>query len=274
MDQPMPSSVFPRRFWRDLLVLFAVLALATVVADLPRALSGLYLGDLTSDKSYAYTETYRRAGEIAASSGEAIEFGAWGRSDPFGGREDMNETFAYVLLDHFNPGFALRIATLLLLLVGAVRIASRSGEEKATAARLRVAGTLAAAGSGYTLLLSLATPVSGAYYFAFTLAVLIGTLGVDDVQSGGRVKPWIAISLAAALFYALIDPAYISMRGASYYDYMVRARISLPVYYILGILQWSLMFILPYRFFLRWVSADESPVLGTESPARAVEMAV
>lgn len=270
----MPSSYFPPFFWKRFALLFAVLVVGPAVLDIPRMLAGYYS---QSAWTYDLQTTYDKAADLAEADDLSLAFSKFESGTLGGGYGDlpkraiverMNDMLVQVAWDYLQLGVAFRVLLLVLLLTGVARSEALKSWRSSMAGRLRLGGALAAAGFGYTLLLSEVTPVGGSLYFVLTLVVLAAILLVDDpgksrreiLRAGG-----IVVALATA-FYLSLTPKYIHMSQYEYtfFEYMVRARITSPVYFALGFAAKSLLFAAPYLFFVRH-GLNHSPE-GNERP--------
>ncbi|WP_259130223.1 hypothetical protein [Salinibacter ruber] len=245
----------------------ALLVLGPCVADAPRLLAGWYSPDsMEGGDIREFAETYGAALEMARYEGNLQEYDNMDLDDAAEAAGQMEADFWGVAVNQIRWGFATRVSVLVLLLSVVIRLYSgtfekrRGTEASHIPGRLGLAALVAIGGFSYALLMSLATEISGSYYFVLTLFLILGITVPKNFES---LKSLLVVTAASTFFYIFIGTStYLALgdyaipgrnlrltQQFSLYDYVVRARITTPLYIFLSFLSESITFFIPLYFF-------------------------
>lgn len=260
--------MFSKRYKKYFALMAAFLVLGPCVAESPRILAGWYSPDsMEGGDIREFAETYGAALETAQDEGNLQEYDNVDidLGDATEAAGQMEADFWWAAVDQMRWGFATRICVLVLLLSVVIRLYSstlekrRGTEASHIPGRLGLAALVAIAGFSYALLMSLATEISGSYYFTLTLFLILGMTVPKKPES---LKSLLVVAMAATFFWVFEGTeTYIALgeyvipgnqvrltRQYPLYDYIVRARITTPVYIILAFLAESIIFFIPLYF--------------------------
>lgn len=258
--------MFSSRYKQYFALMVVVLVMGPCVADAPRLLAGWYSpGSMGDSDIREFEETYEAAVETAQNEGNLRDYNSTSANDAAEAAGKMEADFWWVAAAQVSWGFVTRICVLVLLLSVVIRLYSRTlkkrGDPEASRilGRLGLTASVAVAGFSYVLLMALATEISGTYYFVFTLFLILTITVPKEPKS---YKSLLIATLVGTLFwfftgtnnYALLgdyvipaDHIYLTNQY-SLYDYIVRARITTPVYLFFAFLSESLMILVPLYF--------------------------
>jgi len=258
-SQIAPQDMFSKRFKKYFALMAALLVLGPCVAESPRILAGWYSpSSMENEDMEEFSETYSEALNTAESDDNLL---ADDNLDGYNAPEaagKMESDFWWIFVDQISWGFPFRICVFIFVFSMATRFYSNSLSEhqyfKETRISRRAKFSLFVAlfGFSYSFIISATSTTSGEYYFIFTLFISIFVYMSDNFYD---YKGLLLVSLFASLFWIFINDRLVHLtREEQYllYDYVVRARISTPVYLLLGFLAETLLFVVPYYFLSRF----------------------
>jgi hypothetical protein len=251
--------MFSKRFKKYFALMAALLVLGPCVAESPRILAGWYSpSSMENEDMEEFSETYSEALNTAESDDNLL---ADDNLDGYNAPEaagKMESDFWWIFVDQISWGFPFRICVFIFVFSMATRFYSNALSEhqyfKETRISRRAKFSLFVAlfGFSYSFIISATSTTSGEYYFIFTLFISIFVYMSDNFYD---YKGLLLVSLFASLFWIFINDRLVHLtREEQYllYDYVVRARISTPVYLLLGFLAETLLFVVPYYFLSRF----------------------
>lgn len=258
-SQIAPQDMFSKRFKKYFALMAALLVLGPCVAESPRILAGWYSpSSMENEDMEEFSETYSEALNTAESDDNLL---ADDNLDGYNAPEaagKMESDFWWIFVDQISWGFPFRICVFIFVFSMATRFYSNALSEhqyfKETRISRRAKFSLFVAlfGFSYSFIISATSTTSGEYYFIFTLFISIFVYMSDNFYD---YKGLLLVSLFASLFWIFINDRLVHLtREEQYllYDYVVRARISTPVYLLLGFLAETLLFVVPYYFLSRF----------------------